>query len=344
MKKYIFWNNKGGTGKTSLTFQTICRCAALNPDKRYLAIDVCPQSNLSELFLGGQVFDGPEKLHKAYFDGNIRRSIGGYFDYRLTSPFQAIGFNSRDYIIKPNSYNNNIPINIDLLAGDTLLELQSLVMSALANTKMPGKNSQFTILQWLNDFLEQIKDEYDYVFIDTNPSFSMYTQIALTASEYVIIPAMPDDSSRRAIQNALSLLYGIKLPSEVYKEYTFSEVLRTENFPIPKIHLIIKNRITQYMGDASAYSGVLAGIDKDILDAMSTFPQYFTFNLLNDGITTVRDFQSGGIASFARATPFHLMKTGKIQIGKDKTRRTQLTTEQISNPMSAIDNLMPYFN
>lgn len=343
MKTYIFWNNKGGTGKTSLTFQVACRCANLNPEKKYLAIDVCPQSNLSELFLGGQVNSGPEKLHQSYFSGNIRRSIGGYFDYRLTSPFQPIGFNSKDYIIHPNDYNNAIPNNIDLLAGDTLLELQSLVMSALANTKMPGKNSQYIILHWLNDFLKQIEDEYDYVFIDTNPSFSMYTQIALTASDYVIIPAMPDDSSRRAIQNALSLLYGIKLPSEVYKEYTFSEVLRTEEYQIPQIHLIIKNRITQYMGDASAYSGVLAGIDKDIEDAMTTYPHFFTFNTLQDGITSVRDFQTGGVASFARATPFYEMKTGKIQIGKDKDRRAQITTEQLTNPMHAIDALMPYF-
>ncbi|ECX9437967.1 ParA family protein, partial [Salmonella enterica] len=27
MKKYAIWNNKGGTGKTSLSFQAICRYA-----------------------------------------------------------------------------------------------------------------------------------------------------------------------------------------------------------------------------------------------------------------------------------------------------------------------------
>ena len=50
--KYAFWNNKGGTGKTSLAFQSICRYAEINPNKRVLAIDVCPQANLSELLLG----------------------------------------------------------------------------------------------------------------------------------------------------------------------------------------------------------------------------------------------------------------------------------------------------
>ena len=53
MEIYAFWNNKGGTGKTSLAFQTICHYANKYPEKRILSIDVCPQANLSELFLGG---------------------------------------------------------------------------------------------------------------------------------------------------------------------------------------------------------------------------------------------------------------------------------------------------
>lgn len=52
MKKYAFWNNKGGTGKTSLSFQSVCRYAELHDDERILVIDVCPQANLSELLLG----------------------------------------------------------------------------------------------------------------------------------------------------------------------------------------------------------------------------------------------------------------------------------------------------
>ena len=50
--RYAFWNNKGGTGKTSLAFQTICRYAETHKTERVLAVDVCPQANLSELFLG----------------------------------------------------------------------------------------------------------------------------------------------------------------------------------------------------------------------------------------------------------------------------------------------------
>ena len=34
MERVIFWNNKGGTGKTTLTFQIINEYAFQNPEKK----------------------------------------------------------------------------------------------------------------------------------------------------------------------------------------------------------------------------------------------------------------------------------------------------------------------
>src|SRR3546814_19512853 len=65
----------------------------------------------------------------------------------------------------------------------------------------------------------------------------------------IVLPLMADDSSRRAIQNAFSLLYGLKLPSEIYAAYAFATKLKDAGRDLPKVHLIVKNRITQYMGD-----------------------------------------------------------------------------------------------
>jgi len=58
MSVFAFWNNKGGTGKTSLSFQTICAYADKHKEKKILAIDLCPQANLSELLLGGLIGKG----------------------------------------------------------------------------------------------------------------------------------------------------------------------------------------------------------------------------------------------------------------------------------------------
>ena len=74
---YGFWNNKGGTGKTSLCFQAACAYAYGHPAERVLIVDVCPQANLSEMFLG-RVHKGSQKLLARQGD-TLRATIGGYF-------------------------------------------------------------------------------------------------------------------------------------------------------------------------------------------------------------------------------------------------------------------------
>lgn len=234
--KYAFWNNKGGTGKTSLSFQAICRYAEKHPEKKILAIDVCPQANLSELFLGGLNHRGSEKLLER--QGAVpRASIGGYFQLRLPAPYAPPSFRAHDFITEPHLYNNAIPENIHLVCGDPLLELQSNAVNTLSNTKIPGVESWIAVIDWLKDFLDQLGDEYETVFLDCNPSFSMYTQIGLATADRLILPVMADDSSRRAIQNAFSLVYGLKLPSALYAEYAFATKLSHVGRPLPRVHL-----------------------------------------------------------------------------------------------------------
>ncbi len=211
--KYTFWNNKGGTGKTSLAFQSIVMYAEKHSDKKILAIDICPQANLSELMLGGLNQNGSEKLLTCH-EQMPRCSLGGYFQLRLPSPYVKPVFNAHNFITNPNTFNSVISSNIDLICGDPLLELQANAVNSLANNNIPGTDTWIGVIDWLKDFLDQVEDEYDNVFLDCNPSFSMYTQIALASTDRIILPVMADDSSRRAIQNAFSLIFGLKLPSQ----------------------------------------------------------------------------------------------------------------------------------
>ena len=59
MPSYALWNNKGGVGKSYLTFQIACQYAITHPDKNVLVLDLCPQANSSIMLLGGM--DGGEK-------------------------------------------------------------------------------------------------------------------------------------------------------------------------------------------------------------------------------------------------------------------------------------------
>ena len=336
--KYAFWNNKGGTGKTSLAFQSITRYAEKHPKKRVLAIDICPQANLSELLLGGLNHKGSDKLLER--QGLVPRcSLGGYFQLRLPSPYAPPVFNAHDFITSPNAYNKAISPNIDLVCGDPLLELQANAVNTLANGNIPGVNAWIAVIDWLKTFLEQLDDEYDTVFMDCNPSFSLYTQIALATTDRIILPVMADDSSRRAIQNAFSLIYGLKLPSEIYSSYAFATKLKEAKRPLPKVHLVAKNRITQYMGAASAYAAVLEAIQNDIQNLLKTNPEIFTFKTVEKGFVEVRDFQTTGVVAFAKGLPFAKLQAGKQSLNG---RRVQVKENYRQNSIDSVESLVAH--
>lgn len=332
---YAFWNNKGGTGKTSLSFQTIARYAEKHLNETILAIDLCPQANLSELFLGGLVGDGSINLNSLYSER--RTSVGGYFQDRLPSPFTVPTINAEDYIVKPSVYNSAIRENISLLAGDPILELQTNSMATLANTQLPGTNTWIAVVNWISDFIKALDGKYDTIFLDCNPSFSIYTQIALSSADRLILPVMADDSSRRALQNAFSLIYGIKMPSSVYREYSFATRLHDAGRSLPLIHCIVKNRLTQYMGTSSAYQSVLLSINKDVQEVMTNHPEIFSFSNLDDGIIDIRDFQTTGVIAFAEGKPFSKVSTGLHYIFD---RETQISAEYLDKCNVAIEALV----
>ena len=338
METYAFWNNKGGTGKTSLAFQSIIRYAEKHPKKRVLAVDICPQANLSELMLGGLNNKGSEKLLERYGQ-TTRCSLGGYFQLRLPSPFTPPVFDAHDFLTKPSEYNSGIAPNINLVCGDPLLELQANAVNTLANQNIPGTNAWIAVIDWLKIYLDQVEDEYDTVFLDCNPSFSLYTQIALATTNKIILPVMADDSSRRAIQNAFSLIYGLKLPSEIYASYAFATKLKEAKRTLPKVHLIAKNRITQYMGSASAYSAVLAAIQSDIEGLLKTNPEIFSFASIATGFVDIRDFQTTGVVAFAKGLPFSKLQAGKQTING---HRVQVKQEYLDNSIDALEDLVAH--
>lgn len=330
-----YWNNKGGTGKTSLAFQSVCSFAAQDLDRRVLVVDVCPQANLSELFLGGQENNGGTSLLMLHGQGG-RLSIGGYFQSRLPKPFDNSSITPHSFISWPHEFNRSIPENIHLLAGDPVLELQVNAISTLANAQIPGTNSWSDVASWLRDFLDVCKDDFDFCFVDMNPSFSMYTQIALATCERLVLPVTADDSSRRGIQNAMSLIYGLKLPSDVYAQHNFQSQMERAGLPLPRVHLVAKNRLTQYINTAKSYTAVLSGITTDLAAILKDTPASFTFASVEDGLIEIRDFQTAGVVAFARGTPFVTMKAGTLSVAG---QRVKVNADQLDQNKDVVGQL-----
>ena len=132
--RYAVWNNKGGVGKSFLSFIVGTEVAHRNPEHHVILVDMCPQANLSEIVLGGNG-KGADQLEKLLSEKD-RKTVGGYFDSRIASPHRLTGSES-SYLLNAYSSNKNLPKNLYLIAGDPSLELQAQVISQIGGQTLP---------------------------------------------------------------------------------------------------------------------------------------------------------------------------------------------------------------
>ena len=252
--RYAIWNNKGGVGKSFLTFVFASEYASANPDKVVYVIDMCPQANVSETFLGGNG-NGAAELKKL-LEGQQRQTIGGYFDSRLEQPQRPTGLEA-NFSVQVNRLNEHIPENLYLIAGDPALEVQAEAINQIANQSLPS-NTWRNVHSWLADLCGVLETNTpnSTIFIDCNPSFAAYTELSIVAANQLIIPCSADGSSARAIDNIGQLVYGHRVPDR-YEGAMFSSRLKREKMNPPSIKLILLNRSTQYNKKASKAFGAM---------------------------------------------------------------------------------------
>ena len=195
MATYAIWNNKGGVGKSYLTFQIACEYARTHPHEPVLVVDLCPQANASGMLLGG--IEAGERILDDLSSQTSSKTIAGYIEDRIRSPY-VNPHTGTSYLTKVKDHNRYIPENLYLITGDEQLEIQaSRVLAATA----PGPTDAWRIVHtWINDLIEDIQRLWDKtdttVFVDCNPSFTIYTELAMSAADRLIIPFSADEIGR----------------------------------------------------------------------------------------------------------------------------------------------------
>lgn len=274
MAIYALWNNKGGVGKSYLTFQIACEYARTHPDQNIMVIDLCPQANASSMLLGGML-KGEAALDELG-GANPRMTIAGYIRDRIASPYHntATGAN---YLHRVCDTNSAVPANVFLVPGDEELEMLS---SRVSNATQPGPDDSWArVHRWISELIQDVQQRWNVnnatVFIDCNPSFGIYTELAMSSSDRLIIPFSADGSSKRAVRAVLSLVYGVtRNPGGQQSEF----YLRSKQFRMsgPKIYCYVGNRLTQAnFSSASAFRTVVTEIGTEILAVWQTSPNEF---------------------------------------------------------------------
>ncbi len=346
---YALWNNKGGVGKSTITFHLAMRYAELHPEANVIVIDLCPQSNSSMMLLGG---GSTGEDHVIEFNSKATpQSIVGYLSTVITNGRGAKLPVPEDFIINVSKYNEDAPSNLFLLCGDGNLEPMSSAINDAAEAKVltPTAQPWKWIQEIIKDFVSNIANLSEkawMVFIDTNPSFGIYTQIAVSGAERIVVPINADDSSKTAASAMMALLHGTNPPHPIYGSWTYAERAKLQNVVIPKVHLLIGNRLTQFEGPAAALGALSDATATSLYNIYQTNPEYFVDRkscietkqeFIAQYSIPLRDFNTAGVVCAHLGKRLSSMKQGYYPV---YGANVKVNSEKISECLAAVDNII----
>lgn len=193
-KVISFINMKGGVGKTTLCVG-IGEFLANYEDKKILFIDVDPQFNTTQSLM--DFFNLEEEYMNDFrHNKNIRKL------FEQVSSISEIPKLPRpeEVIISFEGYPN-----INLICGNI-----DLIFDDNQGDGARSRRIKKFILE------HNLRNEYDFIFIDCPPTISFYTDAALNASDYYLVPNRIDRYS----------ILGIKLLKQVIDRLKYDEDLQ----------------------------------------------------------------------------------------------------------------------
>lgn len=172
-------NNKGGVGKTMQAYQLSTFLASKG--NKVLVIDLDSQANLSST-LGV----------------NVRRSL---------IPEWLIGDVESEDVVTLSEGKEEFYKNLDVIASSRHLANLSklLILSEAEVRKNAGRKERLLKLR-----LQELKEKYDYIVIDTPPMLGDELIMALVASDLVLIPTQAQDYSIDGLEELMDTFEIIK--------------------------------------------------------------------------------------------------------------------------------------
>ncbi|MEM6405305.1 MAG: ParA family protein [Pseudomonadota bacterium] len=300
--KYAVCNLRGGIGKTSLTFNLS------HAADTCLAVDTCPQGNLSYFYDPG------------YFRHNTTSVRDLILPYLLpglgkaTRVAKYVGATNEHFTDKQTYY---------VSACDDLYVLPSQMATALTQAKtISGTAQQQALDTMLYALREEVNREMqetgsDRCLIDTSPFFAGATHLAWHAVDALLVPVRTDQQS----VNSLNLL--LKTLSDASSE--FRRTLPSDSHT-PKIQLIILTHCTwSTAGGARNVPNQQTKVYVEFVrDIISREIQHFTTTNPDNHILLLDDFLGTGRISTALSKPIALLESGQtMRINRVKTTVNQ---------------------
>jgi len=231
MKTISVFNNKGGVGKTTLTFHLAHALSGIG--KRVLIIDLDPQCNLTILSMDSEVLHEIWEAEDSFIDDF--ESAKNLFS---TSAFDKLTNDSRSihFLLKPTedgvsdltsvSAPYKLNSNLDLIPGRLTLHRYEEKIANRWSDALQGDPLAIRTLTKVRALAIQYAEKfgYDIVIFDTSPSLGTLNKLIISTTDGFVIPCMPDMFSLYGIRNIgdslkkwknqFDVLYGLLAPEK----------------------------------------------------------------------------------------------------------------------------------
>jgi chromosome partitioning protein len=168
-------NQKGGVGKTTMTFHLAHALAKKN--YRVLCLDLDPQANLSQFFGATESANGHHILHLLI--NSVRELKAIHSSVMVRELIQS-------------------KHGIDVIASGNSLSAFDLTFAGISSPR------QLVLKKFLEQ--SQLLNDYDFILIDGPPTLGLIVVNILCASHGIFVPFVPDRFSRAGIEQlALTL-------------------------------------------------------------------------------------------------------------------------------------------
>lgn len=203
MKIISVFNNKGGVGKSTLTYHLGNSLAELG--HRVLMVDLDPQCNLTICAMM------EDKLHEIWEEENpfiddFENAIS--IDGNILNTSRSIHFLLKpveDGVSELANLPPTYPIgnNIDLIPGRLSLHMYENKIAERWSGVYQGDNLSIRTVTNIRTICQRYSElnSYDYVLIDTSPSLGVLNKVIMSTVDGFFIPAQPDMFSLYGIRN-----------------------------------------------------------------------------------------------------------------------------------------------
>lgn len=289
MKSIAVFNNKGGVGKTTL----LCNVASflsVRKEKRVLVVDADPQCNASLYMLNENEWC------------DVLSDYDNTSVYKIFEPVE----DGEGYIKKGDIPNySSDGFCLDLIVGDTRLSIMEDFLSGDWISGKAGESRGLKTTFLIKDFLDKVRDKYDYVFFDVGPSLGAINRVVLLACDFFILPMSSDIFSIQALNNISTALRtwvnGINRGLQEYHEREGTS-FRLGGFDVSSNLKLLGYIYQQYT--AKSVNGVTRPVmayEHILQDIPSTIEKELS-NMVNNNIT-IDELCLGSIPNFNSLIP-----------------------------------------